>query len=63
MNNILLELKKELQNYHRDKKELETYYINNRLNESLVSYYKDLQYSYKYLDYRKSENVFKKLGD
>lgn len=63
MYNKLISLKKELENYHRDKSELEKYYINKRLNDSLSSYYKDLEYSMKYLENRKSENVFKKLGD
>lgn len=57
----LIELKKELNKYHRDKSSLERYYIRKRLNESLTSYYKDLEYSVKYLENRKEENIFKKI--
>lgn len=57
----LIYLKEELKNYHRDRTELEKYYINKRLNDSLLAYYKDLEYSMKYLENRKEENIFKKL--
>lgn len=59
--NTLIELKRELSKYHRDKRALEKYYIRKRLNESLTSYYKDLEYSMKYLENRKEENIFKKM--
>lgn len=61
MYNKLLNLKKELSYYHRNKEDLEKYYISKRLNDSLVSYYKDLEYSMKYLENRKEENIFKKM--
>lgn len=61
MQNNLLKLKKELSFYHRDKKILEKYYINNRLNQSLESYYSDLKTSISYLNNRKSENIIKNL--
>lgn len=57
----LIHLREELKNYHRDRTELEKYYINKRLNDSLLAYYKDLEYSMKYLGNRKEENIFKKL--
>lgn len=63
MYNKLLLIKKELFYHHRSKAYLEKYYINKRLSESLNSYYKDLESSIKYLDNRKSENIFKQLGD
>ncbi len=63
MYNKFMQLKEELKFYHRDRKFLEKYYINKRLNDSLESYYKDLKYSLKYLENRKAENIFKKMGD
>lgn len=57
----LLYIKKELNNHHRDKASLEKYYIQKRLNETLDTYYNDLEYSIKYLNNRKSENVFKQM--
>ncbi len=61
MGNNLLKLRKELSFYHRDKKTLEKYYINTRLNKSLDSYYSDLKTSLSYLNNRKSENIIKNL--
>lgn len=61
MSNNLLKLRKELSFYHRDKKTLEKYYINTRLNKSLDSYYSDLKTSLSYLNNRKSENIIKNL--
>ena len=61
MGNNLLKLRKELSFYYRDKKTLEKYYINTRLNKSLDSYYSDLKTSLSYLNNRKSENIIKKL--
>jgi hypothetical protein len=59
----LLYLKSEMKKYHRDKSVLVKYYINKRLNDSLNSYYKDLEYSIKYLDNRQPENILKKMED
>ena len=61
MGNNLLKLRKELSFDHRDKKTLEKYYINTRLNKSLDSYYSDLKTSLSYLNNRKSENIIKNL--
>ena len=61
MGNNVLKLRKELSFYHRDKKTLEKYYINTRLNKSLDSYYSDLKTSLSYLNNRKSENIIKNL--
>ena len=61
MGNNLLKLRKELSFYHRDRKTLEKYYINTRLNKSLDSYYSDLKTSLSYLNNRKSENIIKNL--
>lgn len=63
MRKELIYLKSEMKKYHRDKTELVKYYINKRLNDSLTSYYKDLEYSIKYLDNRQPENIFKKMED
>lgn len=59
----LLKLKSEMKNYHRSKNDLTKYYIYKRLNESLESYYNDLEYSLKYLNNRQPENILKKMGD
>lgn len=63
MYNKLMSIKSDLSKHHRNRSQLEKYYINKRLNECLNSYYKDLEYSLRYLDNRQPENVFKKLGD
>jgi hypothetical protein len=52
-----------MKKYHRNKEDLEKYYIYKRLNESLKSYYSDLEYSLKYLDNRQPENILRKMGD
>lgn len=59
----LINLKREMSNYHRDKVKLDKYYIYKRLNESLDTYYNDLEYSLKYLNNRQPENVLRKMGD
>ena len=59
----LLNLKNDMKKYHRNKKELDIYYINKRLNESLNSYYSELECSLKYLNNRHPENIIKKLGE
>ena len=58
LNNIL----NDLSNYHRNKKELLIYYINQRLNKSLETYYKDLSSSYNYLSSKDTINVAKKFN-
>lgn len=63
MYNRLLLLKKELSNYHRGRTYLEKYYISKRLNESLNSYYKELEDSLRYLDNRQPENILKGMVD
>ncbi len=63
MYNKLMEIKDDLARHHRDKKYLEVYYLQSRLNATLSAYYKDLEYSINYLNNRKEENIFKKLGD
>lgn len=61
MYNKLDNIKKELGKRHRDKKYLEKYYIQERLNRSLDSYYKELEKSIEYLENRVPENVVKKM--
>ena len=58
---LLIEIQNELSKYHRDKKSLEVYYIQLRLNKSLKAYYDDLSRSVKYLNNRKTDNVIKYL--
>lgn len=57
----LLTIKKELSSRHRNKKELEYYYVNKRLEKSLSTYYEELSNSFDYLDNRQCDNVLKKL--
>lgn len=52
-----------MKKYHRDRSKLDKYYIYKRLNESLESYYDDLEYSLKYLRNRQPENILKKMED
>ena len=56
-------LKNDMKKYHRDRGKLDKYYIYKRLNESLESYYDDLEYSLKYLRNRQPENILKKMED
>ena len=59
----LMTLKNDMKKYHRDRSKLDKYYIHKRLNESLESYYDDLEYSLKYLRNRQPENILKKMED
>lgn len=59
--NNLIEIKKDLSYRHRDREKLNIYYVNERLNKSLITYYEDISRSVKYLNDRKPENVIKKL--
>lgn len=54
-------IKEDLKGHRRNKRDLEKYYINKRLNESLSSYSKQLEYSIAYLNNRKAENVIKEM--
>ena len=58
----LLEIKQELEKHDRDKNSLLQYYINNRLSQSLRSYYKELNDSYNYLDRKDSLKTLKQLN-
>lgn len=57
----LLEIRKDLSFYRRDKKELKKLYIEERLSQSLKSYYKELNDSYTYLRYQDEKKVVKDL--
>ena len=57
----LLEIRKDLSFYRRDKKELKKLYIEERLSQSLKCYYKELNDSYTYLRYQDEKKVVKDL--
>ena len=52
---------KDLSLYHRNKSDLKILYINERLNKSLETYYKELSSSLDYLSNRNQENLAKKV--
>ena len=52
---------KDLSLYHRNKNDLKILYINERLNKSLETYYKELSSSLDYLSNRNQENLAKKV--
>ena len=54
---------KELQEYKRDKKTLLPFYIQERLNKSLLTYYKQLTNSIRYYDRKDELRILKKLGE
>ncbi len=53
----------ELQKYKRDKKTLLSVYIQDRLNKSLLTYYKQLTSSIRYYDRKDELRILKKLGE
>ena len=53
----------ELQKYKRDKKTLLSVYIQDRLNRSLLTYYKQLTSSIRYYDRKDELRILKKLGE
>ena len=52
----ILNIQKELLNYHRDRDKLFYFYVNDRLNKSIKTYYKELSNSVSYLENRKKIN-------
>lgn len=58
----LYSMLEDLSKYHRDKKVLLTYYINQRLNKSLETYYKDLSNSFEYLTNKNDFKVLKNIN-
>ena len=58
--NIILS---DLQKYKRRKKDLLPYYIQLRLNKSLVTYYRQLATSIRYYDKKDELRILKNLGD
>lgn len=57
----LEDMLKDLSLYHRNKNDLKILYINERLNKSLETYYKELSSSLDYLSNRNQENLAKKV--
>ena len=60
---ILYNMLKDLSSYHRDKNILLQFYINQRLNDSLKVYYKELSQSIDYLSDKNNIRVLKKLNE
>lgn len=58
----LLEIKKELSRYHRDPQQLAQLYLQERLSQSLKSYYKEIKNSYMYLEQRDQIKIIKKMN-
>ena len=57
----LQEIKNDVQYYKRDRSKLITYYINKRLNDSLTSYFKQLNSSVYALSVSDPEKVIKEF--
>ncbi len=57
----LQEIKNDVQYYKRDRSKLITYYINKRLNDSLTSYFKQLNSSVYALSVSDPEKVMKEF--
>lgn len=62
MKNKLYNIIDELSKYERNKEELLTLYINERLNKSLQTYYKEITNSFNYLKYKDGKNVLNKIN-
>lgn len=62
MKDKLYNIIKELSSYKRNKNDLLAQYINERLNKSLQTYYKELIDSFDHLKYKDSSNILKKLN-
>lgn len=52
----------DLNRYKRDKSKLLTFYVNERLNKSLETYYKELSSSFDYLNHRDGVKVMKDIN-
>ena len=57
----LLNIKEDLKGHHKDRQTAMGIFIQQRLNKSLTSYYKELTSSTQYLLKRNAENVLRKL--
>ena len=57
----LIAIKEELKDHHKDRQTAMSIFIQQRLNKSLMSYYKELTSSTQYLLKRNAENVLRKL--
>lgn len=62
MNNLIIIIN-ELSKYHRNKTEILNDAINNRLNLSLVNYYKSIYDSFIYLIDRSNKKILKNLNE
>ena len=58
----LLVILNDMSNYHRDKNKLLSFYVSNRLNKSLQTYYKELSNCVSFLEKKNSEKIAKKLN-
>ena len=62
MKNKLYNILDDLSKHKRNKEELLPLYINERLNKSLQTYYKEITNSFNYLKYKDSKDVLNKLN-
>ena len=62
MNNILINILNDLDNYKRDKKVLLKNYINERLNKSFQTYYSELTKSVNYLKTKNEIRVYRNIN-
>lgn len=58
---ILFNMLEDMSAYHRDKETLLTIHINERLNKSLQTYYKEISKSLDYLSNRNELSILKKM--
>lgn len=58
--NNLNEILDDLSNHHRNKDDLKLSYLNERLNKSLSTYYKEITKTFEYLAYRDDDKLMRK---
>ena len=61
MLDTLWQILSELEHYKRPKQQLKTFYIQKRLQESLISYYDEISKSLEYLKYKDCEKVARSM--
>ena len=62
MNNKLYNILDDLSKYKHNKDDLFPMYVNERLNKSLQTYYKEITNSFNYLKYKDSNTILKRLN-
>lgn len=62
MEKRLISMLNDLSSHKRSREELDTYYVNLRLNTSLYNYFQDLNKDIEYLENRNQEKLLRKLN-